>query len=141
MFRRGVFRAASAAILAGAAIAAASPALAGDWRQHRAVEIVRYDHAYGRPWYRQHPWLGTGPGLYYSHYPDHVPGYPHPLRGLPVPIYEVNDRLSVPVVLEHHHLSGAHVKWCIAHYRSYDVATDTYQPYGGPRRYCRSPFR
>lgn len=35
---------------------------------------------------------------------------------------------------------SAHVRWCEQHYRSYDVRTDTYQPYNGPRRRCVSPY-
>jgi hypothetical protein len=35
---------------------------------------------------------------------------------------------------------SAHVRWCEQHYRSYDVRTDTYQPYHGPRRRCVSPY-
>ncbi|WP_265519805.1 BA14K family protein [Nitratireductor luteus] len=34
-----------------------------------------------------------------------------------------------------------HVQWCLQRYRSYDVRTDTFQPYSGPRRYCNSPYR
>lgn len=34
-----------------------------------------------------------------------------------------------------------HVQWCSQRYRSYDVRTDTFQPYNGPRRYCNSPYR
>jgi len=34
----------------------------------------------------------------------------------------------------------AHVNWCRAQYRSYDVNTDTFQPYNGPRRQCNSPY-
>ncbi len=35
----------------------------------------------------------------------------------------------------------AHVDWCLRRYRSYDIRTDTFQPYHGPRRYCNSPYR
>lgn len=35
---------------------------------------------------------------------------------------------------------NAHVNWCLSRYRSYDVRSDTYQPYNGPRRYCNSPY-
>lgn len=35
----------------------------------------------------------------------------------------------------------AHVRWCLRRYRSYDVRTDTFQPYNGPRKYCNSPYR
>ena len=33
-----------------------------------------------------------------------------------------------------------HVRWCDAKYRSYDVRSNTFQPYNGPRRECRSPY-
>ena len=39
-----------------------------------------------------------------------------------------------------HQMSRSHVRWCERHYRSYDVRTDTYQPYHGPRRRCVSPY-
>lgn len=35
---------------------------------------------------------------------------------------------------------NAHVRWCRQHYRSYDVRSDTFQPYNGPRRRCVSPY-
>jgi hypothetical protein len=35
---------------------------------------------------------------------------------------------------------GAHQSWCLNRWRSYDVYSDTYQPYNGPRRYCASPY-
>ncbi|MGI9353128.1 MAG: BA14K family protein [Rhizobiaceae bacterium] len=31
--------------------------------------------------------------------------------------------------------------WCYRRYRSYDSRSDTFQPYHGPRRRCRSPYR
>ncbi|MGE0501800.1 MAG: BA14K family protein [Rhizobiaceae bacterium] len=34
----------------------------------------------------------------------------------------------------------AHQRWCLNRWRSYDVYSDTYQPYHGPRRYCNSPY-
>ena len=36
--------------------------------------------------------------------------------------------------------SSSHVEWCYNRYRSYDAASDTYQPYNGPRRTCYSPY-
>jgi BA14K-like protein len=36
---------------------------------------------------------------------------------------------------------SAHVVWCEQRYRSYDVRSDTFQPYNGPRRLCNSPYR
>jgi hypothetical protein len=36
---------------------------------------------------------------------------------------------------------GSHVNWCANRYRSYRAYDNTYQPYGGPRRQCYSPYR
>ena len=33
-----------------------------------------------------------------------------------------------------------HVRWCSAKYRSYDPRSNSFQPYHGPRRECRSPY-
>jgi hypothetical protein len=33
-----------------------------------------------------------------------------------------------------------HVEWCYARYRSYRSFDNTFQPYHGPRRQCRSPY-
>lgn len=35
---------------------------------------------------------------------------------------------------------SAHVRWCNNRYRSYRAYDNTFQPYGGPRRQCVSPF-
>ena len=35
---------------------------------------------------------------------------------------------------------NAHVRWCYNHYRSYRAWDNTFQPYHGPRRACRSPY-
>ncbi|WDZ77650.1 BA14K family protein [Ensifer adhaerens] len=34
----------------------------------------------------------------------------------------------------------AHTRWCYARYRSYRAWDNSYQPYGGPRRQCNSPY-
>ncbi|PVB61101.1 BA14K family protein [Labrenzia sp. 011] len=33
-----------------------------------------------------------------------------------------------------------HVAWCYDRYNSYRAQSNTFQPYNGPRRQCRSPF-
>ena len=35
---------------------------------------------------------------------------------------------------------NAHVEWCLQRYNSYRPQDNSYQPYGGPRRQCVSPF-
>jgi hypothetical protein len=36
--------------------------------------------------------------------------------------------------------SSAHVRWCYDRYRSYRAWDNSWQPYYGPRRQCRSPY-
>ncbi|PCI05728.1 MAG: hypothetical protein COB78_03825 [Hyphomicrobiales bacterium] len=35
---------------------------------------------------------------------------------------------------------GRHVRWCYDRYRSYRDYDNSYQPWEGPRRLCRSPY-
>ncbi len=35
---------------------------------------------------------------------------------------------------------SSHAEWCFNRYRSYRAYDNTYQPYGGPRRQCISPY-
>jgi hypothetical protein len=37
-------------------------------------------------------------------------------------------------------MSVNHYRWCDTKYRSYRYSDDTFQPYHGPRKRCRSPF-
>ena len=134
---RGVFVAVSAALLM-AASSLPSPAQAGEWEYDPAADLILYDSVPVAQWYRHRPSIGTGPGYYYSHHPHHVPGYPQRLTGYPMPIYKAHR--PIPAVRAYRVRPASHVDWCAARYRSYDIRSDTYQPYHGPRRYCRSPF-
>lgn len=35
---------------------------------------------------------------------------------------------------------NAHIQWCASQYRSYRASDNTFQPYGGPRQQCVSPY-
>ena len=37
-------------------------------------------------------------------------------------------------------MSADHVAWCYNRWRSYRESDNSYQPYNGPRRLCRSPY-
>ena len=37
-------------------------------------------------------------------------------------------------------VGDAHTSYCANRYKSYDPATNTFQPYNGPRRECVSPY-
>jgi len=49
----------------------------------------------------------------------------------PAPVYRGGPAVSLP---------AAHVQWCSQKYRSYRPADNSFQPYNGPRRECRSPY-
>lgn len=39
-----------------------------------------------------------------------------------------------------YYYSPSHVEWCMGQYRSYRASDNSFQPYNGPRRQCRSPY-
>lgn len=39
-----------------------------------------------------------------------------------------------------YYYSPAHVEWCMARFRSYRGSDNSFQPFNGPRRQCRSPY-
>jgi hypothetical protein len=53
----------------------------------------------------------------------------------------IGGALASPPATRRAHRHDAHIEWCLARYRSYDVYSDTFQPYHGPRRPCLSPYR
>lgn len=57
-----------------------------------------------------------------------------PVNRVPAPALRYRTLNGTPA------LSGAHVDWCSATYRSYRTSDNTFQPYEGPRRECVSPF-
>ena len=52
----------------------------------------------------------------------------------------VGRRPADPALMNAGDIDSAHVDWCLARYRSYQVEDNSYQPYGGgPRQECVSP--
>ena len=63
--------------------------------------------------------------------------------------YEYSDHRHRPVVYDppprrrappRREYGDRHEDWCYDRYRSYRARDNTYQPYRGGRRYCRSPY-
>lgn len=126
------------ALLVGALAMTGDAAWAGDIT---VTVHVRHHH---RPHlhHNHHPrnWAPpSGPQIYYSQHPDHVPAHPHHLRGVAVPVFPNAwmPRIpnSVPAV------PHAHLTWCASRYVTYRLWDNTFQPHYGPRRQCRSPYR
>ena len=128
---RGVLVAGFAAMLLATSLA--SPARSGEWQYDPATDLIWYGSVPVAQWYGERPKMEPGTRRYYS--TRRVPSCPHRLCGYPLPIYKAPRLMPVPVVETYRVRPAAHVEWCAARYRSYDVGTDTYQPYHGPRRY------
>jgi hypothetical protein len=92
-------------------------ASANHWRHHGGTSFGFY---FGTPYYDD----------FYDYRP--YPRYYRPYRYVqPYPV----------VPRRYYRRSGnAHVNWCYNRYRSYRAWDNTFQPYNGPRRLCRSPY-
>ena len=81
----------------------------------------RYSDRHWRgPRHRDRRHYRSGPGFFF-HF------------GTPAPRYAPPPRRT-------HRLPAAHVRWCHNRYRSYRAWDNSFQPYHGPRRQCRSPY-
>ncbi len=121
------------------------------------VQRDRWDRRDRRHWrgdrsHRQHQrWHGRHadrPGYYRGHrgYRYHRPGYRrHGDFWFPPAAFItgaiVGGALSSPSTgVRVRDYGSSHVQWCTDRYRSYRPSDNTFQPYNGPRRACRSPY-
>ena len=135
------------AIAAGALMAASlvvPASAAAPWAPQRVqttrgnVVLAQYRHRredrmymhHGEPYYRGHRGY-----RHYRHGYHHYQGY-----WFPPAAFVAGSIVGGAIAAEPHRGGRAHVRWCESHYRSYDVRTDSYQPYHGPRRRCVSPY-
>ncbi|WP_081158232.1 BA14K family protein [Ensifer aridi] len=126
----------------------------------QAHDVKLVDH---RGWHRPPPrrgWYGHGPryGWYNGHrgyryhrhgYRRHSDGWWYPLAAfgagmviggaIAQPPRYVEPRYAAPRYTGSGLLSR-HVSWCYSRYRSYRAWDNSYQPYGGPRQQCYSPY-
>ncbi|MCR6499192.1 BA14K family protein [Shinella sp. CPCC 101442] len=102
------------------------------WRADRGNRHWRGDRGYRHGWHRGHRGYRHARRGYRHHN-----GYWFPLAafgaGAIIGGAIANDRGYVG--------GGSHVNWCANRYRSYRAYDNTFQPYGGPRRQCVSPYR
>ena len=112
----------------------------GGDRQWRGDRDWRGDARANRDWVRR------GDSYYlrgHRGYRNHRPGYREyngwwfpPAAFIAGAI--IGGAMNPPV--EYRPRGNAHVDWCYARYRSYRASDNTFQPYNGPRRQCRSPY-
>ncbi|SFU03643.1 BA14K family protein [Mesorhizobium sp. YR577] len=88
----------------------------------------RYRHHRPRPYYGGYDDYYGGSGIYFNF---SAPSYRY---------VEPRYRYVQPRRYQRARLSRAHVNWCYNRYRSYRAYDNTFQPYGGPRQQCWSPY-
>lgn len=151
MFRRLWVMACAAAVALGAFGLAAPSASASERNWHHRIVPVSDDWFCGSGGGTDCPTHINRYGHYrdgYRHrdhyrYRDHYrPHYRHPRPGFGI-------YLGVPPIdpyyqpRRYHRSVGrgdAHIRWCLARYRSYRPRDNTFQPYHGPRQQCWSPY-
>ncbi len=107
----------------------------GNWRDDRRWRHNRWRYRDDGWRYRPRPYYGGyggyyggGSGIYFNF---SAPAYRY---------YEPQYRYVQPRRYQRARLSRAHVNWCYNRYRSYRAYDNTFQPYGGPRQQCWSPY-
>ena len=104
-------------------------------RGHRD-RVIRYDRRYHGP--RCARW-SRNCGHYHRGYYYSSPWWTLPLVGTGVVIGStLGDGYYAP---RYRRGGSRHVQWCLDHYRSYNVRTNTWISYSGEVRQCRSPYR
>lgn len=113
-------------------------------RQRSDVPVMRRD---GPPPFRDHEYRPRPPRPdYYPNYrpyryrPNYYDPGPRVYLNVAPPVYYDPPVYYERRVVRRARMSEAHVNWCYNRYRSYRAYDNTYQPYGGPRRQCYSPY-
>lgn len=99
------------------------------WERHG-----RYENRRG--WYRGHRGYRDRRAGYRYHN-----GYWYPLAAFAAGAI-IGGAVAAPPrrVITSGALPASHYSWCENRYRSYDVRTNSFQPYNGPRQQCVSPY-
>lgn len=147
-----VVKAMLATLIGAAPLVAAETASAGG----RVYYRDGHSHPAGRTHYPYRPYYGPGPGagagfvagaalglgaglliarppppVYYAPPPPPVYYVPPPAAYYPPP---------PPPVYYNRSWTEAHIEWCLARYRSYNPATNTFTGYDGLQHECRGPY-
>jgi hypothetical protein len=113
------------------------PSFTGERPMADVHQVQRRHYRGGDPYWRGHRgYTHRRPGYRYHE------GYWFPPAAFIVGAI-IGGALAAPPPRAHrrsYYYSPAHVEWCYGRYRSYRASDNTFQPYNGPRRQCRSPY-
>lgn len=136
----GISVSANAAPIAIAPIASPADGLIEQVRSERRRGFYRHrgyafyngyrGYRHHRRGYRRHN------GYYFPHSAFSVRIYVGPRRHV-APRYIYRPAPARPKIVN---VGTLHVNWCHSKYRSYRASDNTFQPYHGPRKRCRSPY-
>ena len=121
----------------------------GDWGRHgnwSGKKWARHGNWSGKNWSRHGNWNRghwSGRRWNYDHYDNWWPGYATGIiLSLGLPRYGYYDPYLYGETYPRrvYRTSSAHVAWCYDRWRSYRESDNSYQPFNGPRRQCRSPY-
>ncbi|HEV7433966.1 MAG TPA: BA14K family protein [Pseudorhizobium sp.] len=104
-----------------------------------ASQVQEVDHRRGHRWRGHRHWRGHNRHYGHRHYRRHRNSNAGAIIGGLAAGAIIGGALSA----QQPRYSGggnAHVRWCYDRYRSYRASDNTFQPYNGPRRSCRSPY-
>lgn len=157
LFRKIAVVGISAAVFAGSLLpAAAMPLRPAPVAVEAASDVVTVQYRYRRGYYNGHrgyrerrsgyryhdgfwfPLAAFGAGALIGGAIASQPRYvePEPLYVEPVPRYIE----PAPSYVARDDINPRHYEWCADRYGSYDAYSNTFQPYGGPRQTCYSPY-
>lgn len=158
MKKIGIVVLAAVTALSGITPANAMPVVAIERVQQS--DVVQVDHK-PKHWKRHYGGYRPGYGGYRPGYSGHRYGYYNGYRGYRYERYGyrrhsdgwwyplaafgagvvIGGAIAAPPRRYEPGLSQSHVDWCYARYRSYRAWDNSYQPYGGPRQQCYSPYQ
>ncbi|HXV29638.1 MAG TPA: BA14K family protein [Sinorhizobium sp.] len=144
MKKIGILLLAAATAFTGYVPAQAMPAASITVSQSKDVDLVRHrrERDYRHGWYNGH----RGYRYHRRGYRRHSDGWWYPLAAFGAGMIiggaiatPAQPRYAAPRYTESR-LPPRHVNWCYDRYRSYRAWDNSFQPYGGPRQQCYSPF-
>ncbi len=123
----------------GVAPAHAFPSISAP-KVETATKVQQVDHRRGHRWHGHRRWRGHDRYYGHRHYRRHRHNNAGAIIGGLAAGAIIGGAIASQQPRYYRGGGNAHVRWCYDRYRSYRASDNTFQPYNGPRRACRSPY-